>query len=121
VILVDTSIWADHLNTGDLQLSGLLNDGTVMMHPFIFGELALGNLRQRASMLSSLGNLPMASPASDHEVMAFIEISRLYGTGVGWVDAHLITSAKIESASLWTRDKKLAGVATKLGLGFDGG
>ena len=119
MILVDTSVWADHLGKGDARLSGLLNSGLVLMHPFVCGEIALGNLKPRDSILGALARLPMARVASEDEVMVFIDTVGLFGTGVGLIDAHLLASAKIEAAALWARDKRLHVQAVRLGLSAD--
>jgi len=116
MILVDTSIWVDHLRHGDTRLQTLLETRQVVIHPSIVGELALGNLRQRNAVLSSLRDLPHAVSAGDEEVLEFIERHTLPGLGIGWVDAHLLASSRLTSASLWTRDKRLKAVAIKLGV-----
>jgi len=116
MILVDTSVWVDHLRQRAARLKTLLETGQVVIHPFIVGELALGNLRQRKVVLSSLRDLPHAVSARNEEVLDFIERHALAGLGIGWVDAHLLASARLTSATLWTRDKRLKAVAIKLGL-----
>lgn len=117
MILVDTSVWIDHLRRGDAALSALLDSGRVLAHPFVIGELALGDLRQRDLVLALLRDLPQAKQATDDEVMGFIDRHRLFGQGVGYVDAHLLASARLTAlARLWTRDKRLLVVAQKLGL-----
>lgn len=119
MILVDTSVWVDHLRTGDTALAGLLDEGNVLAHPFVIGELACGNLRRRGEVLVLLSELPQAHHASDHEVLYFIERHRLMGSGIGYVDAHLLASVALtEAARLWTRDKRLTGVAQRLKLDF---
>jgi predicted nucleic acid-binding protein len=117
VILVDTSVWVDHLRVGDKALSSLLDAGMVLAHPFVIGELALGNLRQRGIVLSALSNLPHASVATDAEVLHFIDRHALFGRGIGYVDTHLLAAARLTAAAeLWTNDKRLHGVAVQLGL-----
>ncbi|MGB9117709.1 type II toxin-antitoxin system VapC family toxin [Bradyrhizobium sp.] len=117
MILVDTSIWVDHLRVGDKALSSLLDAGMVLAHPFVIGELALGNLRQRGIVLSALSNLPHASVATDAEVLHFIDRHALFGRGIGYVDTHLLAAARLTAgAELWTNDKRLHGVAVQLGL-----
>ena len=117
MILVDTSVWIDHLRYGDSTLVGLLNAGAVIAHPFVLGEIALGSLRQREVVLETLNNLPRAKIATDEEVLAFISQSKLYGLGVGYVDAHLLASVRLMPGVLiWTRDKRLRTVAIQLGL-----
>ena len=117
MILADTSIWIDHLRTGDSVLASLLDAGTVLAHPFIIGELALGNLRQRELVLGALSDLPHASVATDSEVLHFISRHALLGRGVGYVDAHLLAAVQLTAgAKLWTSDRKLHSVAVQLGL-----
>ena len=117
MILVDSSIWVDHLRRGDATLARLLDDGRVLAHPFVVGELALGSLRQRELILMALQNLPQAMVASDTEVLRFINQQALYGLGIGYVDAHLLASARLTAGgSLWTRNKRLQAVAHRLGL-----
>jgi predicted nucleic acid-binding protein len=119
VILVDTSVWADHLRAGDAALTDLLNAGSVLGHPFVVGELALGHLRQRQEVLGALSNLPRALMASDAEVLHFIEANAIFGRGVGYIDAHLLAATRLTAgARLWTRDKRLNGLAAPLGLAF---
>jgi predicted nucleic acid-binding protein len=120
VILVDTSIWVDHLRAGDTVLTGLLSTNMVLAHPFVVGELALGNLRQRKVILDALMDLPRASIATDAEVLHFIDRHALFGRGIGYVDAHLLAGVRLTTgAALWTRDKRLHGVAARLGLAFE--
>jgi predicted nucleic acid-binding protein len=117
LILVDTSVWVDHFRANHAALAGLLNKGAVLAHPFIIGELALGQIRQREPVLASLQALPRAAVATDAEVLHFIERNALFGRGIGYVDAHLLAAARLTAdASLWTSDKRLHGVADALGL-----
>ena len=117
MILVDTSVWVDHLRARDKTLAGLLDDGSVLAHPFVAGELALGNLRQRDVVLSALSDLPTATVAADAEVLHFIERNALFGRGLGYVDVHLLAAVRLTSgAALWTRDKRLHAIATELGM-----
>jgi len=121
VILVDTSIWIDHLRSGDAQLVALLEDGNVLGHPWVTGELALGNLSRsvRNEVLLLLNNLPQATVATDVEVLALIDHERLFGRGVGYVDAHLLASTRLSNdARLWTRDKRLHATAVQLELDY---
>lgn len=117
MILADTSVWVDHLRLGDRRLAGLLETGQVLVHPFVIGELSLGNLRRRAVVLGALRDLPTVVAASDAEVMRFIEHHGLPGLGVGYVDAHLLAAVRLTpGASLWTHDRRLAMVAQRLEL-----
>jgi predicted nucleic acid-binding protein len=119
VILVDTSVWVDHLRTANPILVRLLEQGRVLVHPFIVGELALGNLRDRRMTLSALEQMPQAVRARDDEVLNFIETSRLHGLGIGYVDAHLLASARLTAdTTFWTRDKRLSSVSEQLFLAF---
>jgi len=120
MVLVDTSVWIDHLRIGDPTLSGLLDQGSVLSHPWIIGELALGHLRDRADVLGLIGALPKAMVASDEEVRWLIEHEALAGTGIGYVDAQVLASARLTpGARIWTRDQRLARQAGRLGRGFD--
>lgn len=120
MILADTSVWVDHLRKGDPALIRLLDNGQVLAHPYVIGELALGHLGQRDAVLSSLQNLPSAATATDAEVLHFVEQHRLYGLGIGYIDAHLLAAIPLTpGAHLWTRDKVLFRVAERLGLSAD--
>lgn len=116
MIVVDTSVWIDHLRAGDGRLTALLNAGRVLAHPFVIGELACGNLRQGSDVLNSLSRLPQAPVASQQEVIFFIESKAINGRGIGFVDAHLLASAAIATSYLWTSDKRLRKVAADLDL-----
>jgi predicted nucleic acid-binding protein len=116
MIIVDTSVWVAHLRHGGVGLDTLLNEGRVLCHPFIVGELACGNLRQRTKILSHLLALPRAISAKHEEVLQLIENFHLMGKGVGYVDMHLLASVILTSVSLWTLDKKLNEVAVELKL-----
>ena len=119
MILADTSVWIDHVRRGDRTLSNLLDAGMVLSHPFVVGELCLGNLRQRRLVLDALSDLPQASTASDVEVLHFIDRHALFGRGIGYVDVHLLSSARLTSdAKLWTHDQRLQRIATELKLAF---
>ncbi len=116
VILVDTSVWVEHLRRGDERLAALLEDELVLVHPHVIGELFLGQLRQRDA-LSDLMDLPVANLASDGEVLQFIERETLHGTGIGYVDAHLLAATRLTpGATLWTRDRRLLAAAERLSL-----
>lgn len=117
MILVDSSVWIDHLRSADADLTRYLAADQVLSHPFIIGEIALGNLRQRDIVLGALRGLPTATLASDDEVQILIDRESLHGLGIGYVDVHLLTSVRLMPGSrLWTRDKRLHGVAARLGL-----
>jgi predicted nucleic acid-binding protein len=118
MILVDTSIWIDHLRSSSVELSGLLNKSQVLVHPFVIGEVALGHLKRRQQVLDALSGLPQAEIATDPEVRLFIELADLTGKGIGYLDVHLLASAKLSGALLWTRDKRLAAAAEKLELSY---
>jgi len=120
MILVDTSVWVDHLRAGDEDLSTLLNNSQVFMHPFVLGELACGNLRNREMVLRLLKDLPHAALATDDEVLFFIERHALMGRGIGYVDAHLLAAVMLDGAAqMWTRDKRLRAVANSLTLSYE--
>ena len=117
MILVDTSVWVDHLRAGDAALGERLNHSQVLIHPFVLGEIACGNLRSRDEVLRLLKALPQAIVASHEEVLFFIERNALMGRGIGYVDAHLLAAAALGgSTQLWTRDKRLRSVAAALNL-----
>jgi hypothetical protein len=117
LILVDTSVWVDHLSSPDPVLAALLDAGTVLAHPFIIGEVALGFLRSRAAVLASLRKLPHAAVARDSEVLALIDQAGLAGSGIGYVDAHLLAAARLTpGARLWTNDRRLHAAARRLDL-----
>ena len=117
MILVDTSVWVDYLRAGDTALAALLDMGAVLAHPFVIGELALGNLRQREIVLDALSGLPHATATTDLEVLHFVDRHGLFGRGIGYVDVHLLAAARLTAgAALWTNDKRLHGIAVELGL-----
>ena len=118
MVLVDTSVWVSHLRDGNAELASLLNDGSVLCHPLIVGELACGNLKNRSAILSFLQLLPMSIEAEHEEVLSFIENNRLMGKGMGYVDVHLITSAVLMGVPIWTLDKKLAQAADSLHIRY---
>lgn len=118
MLLVDTSVWVAHLREGHIGLEMLLNDGSVVCHPFIIGELACGNLKNRPEILSLLSALPMVTHAEHEEVMQFIENDHLMGKGLGYIDMHLLVSAILTKIPLWTLDKKLNHVSSILGLEY---
>ncbi len=119
MILVDTSVWIDHLRAGDKMLFRLLDAALVLSHPFVHGELALGNLRQRETVLNALSDLPRAAVVTDAEVLHFIDSHALFGSGIGYVDVHLLAGARLTpGAKLWTRDRRLHDLAIQLGMAF---
>ena len=119
MILVDTSVWVDHLRDGTPALAAALEQGRVLTHPFVLGELACGNLKNRGEVLQLLGELPAAPMATDPEALDFIERRALMGRGIGYVDVHLLASVALAgTAQLWTRDKRLAAVAADLELAY---
>ena len=118
MVIVDTSIWVTHLRQGNRQLEKLLIDAEVMCHPFIIGELACGNLKNRNEIISLLQSLPMASTIEFEELLFFIDRNHLMGKGVGLVDVHLLASAQLSGVPLWTADKRLKSAADQLALTF---
>ena len=120
MILVDTSVWVDHLRRGSDRLAESLHGGEVVCHPFVIGELACGNLRRRAEVLRLLSALPSLPQVGDDEALDFIDRHRLAGKGLGLVDIHLLASSALTGTGLWTRDKKLDREARRLGLLPDG-
>ncbi|MCB1931792.1 PIN domain-containing protein [Accumulibacter sp.] len=120
MILVDTSIWVEHLRRGNQRLTRMLEQGQVLAHPYVTGEVALGKLRNRDTILRALQNLPATTVATDDEVLRFIHQNSLYGVGIGYIDAHLLAAVRLSSAaSLWTADKRLLAAARSLGLADD--
>jgi predicted nucleic acid-binding protein len=119
MILVDTSIWVDHLRAGNTALINLLNGTKALTHPWITGELALGGLRHRDDVISLLGGLPQALVATDDEVLVLINAESLHNAGIGYVDAQLLAATRLTpGASLWTKDTRLSGVANRLGIAY---
>ena len=108
MILVDTSVWIEHFRTGNSRLRKLLEEGEVATHSMVLGELACGNLPKRADTLRLLGRLPRIPQAPDRLVLQSIDSRRLFGKGIGWIDAHLLTASLISSLPLWTLDRRLA-------------
>ena len=121
MILVDTSVWVDHLRGGDAALAELLERGAVLGHPFVIGEIACGNLSDRGAILALLQHLPQAVVAEADEVLAFINRHKLHGKGIGYVDAHLLASTALTGGTkLWTRDRRLHAMARELGCAQGG-
>jgi predicted nucleic acid-binding protein len=118
MVIVDTSIWVSHLRNGNAELVNLLNDNQVMCHPFIVGEIACGNIRNRAEILALLRSLPMSIQAKNEEVLEFIESNKLMGHGLGYVDMHLSASAALSGVPIWTLDAILDKTNRKMGTGY---
>jgi hypothetical protein len=119
VILADTSVWVDHLRKGDARLSSALERSVVFMHPFVVGELASGRMLNRGEVLQLLRSLPPAPVASDEEALRYIDDRELMGRGIGYVDVHLLASTALGGdLRLWSRARRLAEVASDLGLAF---
>ena len=116
MVLVDTSVWIDHFRKTVPELLRLANADEVSVHPAVIGELALGTLQHRAKVLNYMLNLAQAPVASDSEVLHMVAENGLAGKGIGWVDAHLLASARLGNLVLWTHDKKLAKIASELGV-----
>jgi predicted nucleic acid-binding protein len=120
VILVDTGVWIDHFRRGDQLLSGMLERGDVLGHPWVTGELALGNLQRREDTLHLIGQLPQAVLATPAETLEFIERHELAGVGVGYVDAQLLAATRLtDNARIWTRDRRLREAAERVSVAFD--
>jgi hypothetical protein len=120
MILADSSVWIDHLRAGEPRLVELLNTGRVLVHPFIIGELACGNLKNREAVLSLLQDLPAVPVATDDEVLFLIEKHGLMGRDIGYVDAHLLSAVSLAGTrQLWTRGKRLCAVAKSMRLAFE--
>lgn len=119
MILVDTSVWIDHLHKAVPLLGDALERGDVASHPFVIGEIACGEIARRREVLALLSTLPSGIVATDEEALHFIEHHRLMGKGIGYVDAHLLASVMLTNgATLWTRDKRLAVIAAQLRIAF---
>lgn len=116
MILVDTSVWIDHFRRSIPDLVNELQHGTVVSHPFVIGELALGHLRNRAETLDLLRELPGLNVAPDDDVLEFVRRHDLPGRGIGWIDAHLLCAARAKDVPIWTHDRRLGACAAKLRL-----
>jgi predicted nucleic acid-binding protein len=117
VILVDTSVWVDHLRRADARLAAQLDSASVAMHPMVLGELACGNLKGRQTLLALWRNLPQLIAATDAEALFFLERNQLWGRGIGYIDLHLLASVSLSlEVKLWTRDKRLLRTAQDLGV-----
>lgn len=120
MILVDTSVWIDHLRNGNALLSNLLEENRVVTHPLVLGELSVGNISRRSTFLQLVRNLPVASEASHQEVIDFIEKHRMWSKGVGYFDLHLLCASLIDDIPLWTLDKRLSAIAKKFSADLNG-
>lgn len=118
MILVDTSVWVDHLRAGVAHLAVLLEHDSVACHELVIGEIACGNLKKRKEVLGALSMLPCCEAASHDEVLFFIERHKVMGRGIGYIDACLLAAATLSHARLWTRDKRLADIAEELGCNY---
>lgn len=118
MVLVDTSVWIEHLRLVHTDFAELMNNAQVVCHPFVVGELACGGLNNRREILSLLQSLPMAILAEHDEVLQFIENHKIMGRGLGYVDVHLLASTIMTGIPLWTLDKKLHHISTELGVSF---
>jgi len=122
MILVDTSVWIDHLHQAERALAAALDDGEVVTHPFVIGELAVGRLRDRAGVLGALGEMPWLPSVGHGDALELIERRDLHGRGLGFIDIHLLASVLISpGARLWTRDRRLRAVAEELDAAWGGG
>lgn len=116
MILIDASVWIDHMRRAEVRLQRLMTDRQLLMHPYAIGEVMPGSVASRATVLATLTYLPQATIATHDEVLDLVESERLYGLGIGYVDAHLLASARLADATLWTRDKRLDLAADRLGI-----
>jgi predicted nucleic acid-binding protein len=116
MVLVDTSVWADHLRQNVPLLGGLLEAGEVTTHPFVIGELACGNLANRAEILALLSSLPLVEIATHSEALHLVDTHNLHGRGIGWIDVHLLSSALLSRVPIWTRDRRLQAASKALGI-----
>lgn len=119
MILVDSSIWIDHFRFGETRLRELLEAESVLLHPYVLGELSLGGIKNRKQVLADLESLRRPLVALDDEVLAYIEAGKLYSTGIGFIDAHLLTSVKLmPGTKLWSRDRSLKAATQRLGVSY---
>jgi predicted nucleic acid-binding protein len=116
MILADTSVWVNHFRYNNARLTRAIEDGQILMHPFVIGEIACGNLRSRPTVLGDLQRMPSAIEAAHGEVLDFLEQHRLFGSGISWIDTHLLASARLSNCRLWTLDTRLQTAATRLHL-----
>lgn len=115
-MLADTSVWVDFLRSGNAALAAILESAEVWSHPFVQGELACGNLRNRKEILSLIGSLPQAPVITHEEALSMVENRGLMGSGLGWIDIHLLGSALLAGVPLWTLDRRLSETATRMGI-----
>ena len=121
MILIDSSVWIDHIRSEIAHVEHLLDERQVLMHPMVIGELACGNLRDRDTLLAKFRQMPRPPELSHNDVLQFIEDNRVMGLGIGFVDAHILAStAKAEDCQLWTNDRRLRDVADRLNVAYDG-
>ena len=118
MVIVDTSVWVDHLRRKNARLIDVLQQQHILQHPYVTGELALGQLQQRTKILGYLDALPEAPLANNAELRQLIEEQEIFALGIGLIDAHLLASAMLARASLWTLDKKLVQIARAMGLAW---
>ena len=116
MILVDTSVWVDHLRRGSSRLAALLTENQALGHPFVIGELALGHLSRRDEILALLADLPAARVADHDEALVFVERHALAGSGIRWIDAHLLAAVVLGGDAFWTLDRRLAALSERLGV-----
>jgi predicted nucleic acid-binding protein len=114
--LADTSVWIEHFRHGQVGLAPLLSKAQILMHPFVWGELACGSLKNRAAVLSHLEYLPAVTIATHSEVLMLIETHKLWSLGLGWIDCHLLASSFLADCRFWTLDKRLAQAAARIGV-----
>lgn len=117
--LVDTSVWIDHFRVDSPALGRLLEEGLVVCHPLVIGELACGNLKHRSKVIESLTVLPSTPTIEYEELLTFIETHKLFGQGLGWIDVHLLASTRLQQVTLWTLDQPLRHAARKLRCGYE--
>lgn len=120
MILVDSSVWIEHIRSDGSVLDDLLDSNSILIHDFVIGEILLGHLKKRKAITNLMSILPRAIIATNNEVIEFIENNKLFGLGIGFVDAHLMVSAILSKAKLWTYDKKLKEIAKNLGVAYLG-
>lgn len=120
MILIDSSVWIDHIRLAEAEMSAALTRGHVLQHPFVTAEIALGSLKDRRGFVAMLAELPQASPVSDSRLLEYVDQAELHGTGIGMIDAHLLAcAADGDGMRLWTRDKRLQQHAERLGLAYE--